>query len=273
MRACSAARLLYARCNTVAANGAMAAVKDKAQSASLVGSSSRDDAPLTRQAVRQFASSLAAWGRTECRQFQWRRPGDPFGTLLAEVLLQRTPAWKVEPVWQTLIARYPEPELLAAASTQEVEEVIRPLGLVSRAARLIDLASQLARDHSGHVPRDLGSLKDLPGVGPYVASAVRVFAFGERELEPDGVTTRVVKRFFGMPGDVAAPDNSTRNILAATMSIDCESPRVLAAGLIDVAHQCCKPVVPRCTTCPLRRACRSEGRRYKRGSWRTGQVL
>jgi A/G-specific adenine glycosylase len=42
---------------------------------------------------------------------------------------------------------------------------------------LRDAAIAIVRDHTGNVPRDVTTLLTIPGIGPYTASAILIFAF------------------------------------------------------------------------------------------------
>ena len=139
----------------------------------------------------------AAWGvynpaqwRTPCqrcfysgrrvsgRAFSWRREADAFRILLAEVLLQRSRSSTVERVFEQLTLRWSNASALAAADVEEIAEVIRPLGLTSRAPRIKQLALVIA--NQGRVPTNPRELRELPGVGYYVAGATAA-ALGKEE--------------------------------------------------------------------------------------------
>ena len=63
-----------------------------------------------------FARNLITWYRTNGRTFPWRETHDPFRLLVAEILLQRTPYWKVRPAYEALISLAPTPAALAQLS-------------------------------------------------------------------------------------------------------------------------------------------------------------
>src|SRR5438128_1988677 len=119
-----------------------------------------------RDAVLEWANSGGL------RTMPWRETTEPFGILVAEVLLQRTPWWKVSRIWPEFVARYPSASMLAAAEEKDLADLIRPLGLPKRASTLRRLGAALVETHNGVVPREVGALRKLPGVGEYVAAAV-----------------------------------------------------------------------------------------------------
>src|SRR5437016_4438462 len=138
-----------------------------------------------------FANLLLGWSEHGASLYPWRVNANPYRVLVAEVLLQKTPRWKVARCWSDLMGRYPDARALANADVGTLQGLIAPLGLASRTKTLVALAQTLIQRHSGEVPRSVTELMALPGVGAYIASAVRCFAFGEAELLLDRVPVRV----------------------------------------------------------------------------------
>jgi len=85
------------------------------------------------------------------------------------VLLQRSRGITVARVYRELFRRWPDAEHLSRARESTITAVIRPLGLVRRAATLKALAREVV-DISG-VPNTIEALLELPGVGRYAAGA------------------------------------------------------------------------------------------------------
>jgi A/G-specific adenine glycosylase len=216
-----------------------------------------------------FPIALIAWLDGNQRDFPWRASRNPFHVLVAEILLQRTASGKVEPVWREVLRRYPTAGHLRRARETTLAQLIRPLGLIQRSGQLRRLALDLEVRYGGEVPDKLQDLLSLPGVGPYIASAVRSLAFETSDPMVDTVTSRVVKRFFGLPGRADQPDSTVRGRLAPIFARAPEHARKLNLALLDVAAGVCRPVLPRCGQCPLAAHCASAGRRYDRGGWRT----
>lgn len=202
------------------------------------------------------------------RPMPWRDPVPLFHVLLAEILLQKTPAWKVEPAWRLIIKRWPTPQLLAAANPDELAEVVRPLGLIRRADTLLRLSAALATNHGGKVPTTNHHLKSLPGVGDYVASAVRCVGLGRRDVMLDSVTARVVKRYFSLQGAIDYPDAHTRRLARSLVPKNPADARLFNLALVDLAAMICRPVRPICSVCPLASDCDAAGTIYARGRWR-----
>jgi A/G-specific adenine glycosylase len=235
-----------------------------------VAADSREPGIMTAAATA-FRRRLLLWGKRNSREYAWRTDGDPFRVLLAEMLLTRTPAWKVERVWQELLSRYPTPHALARAHQRTIEDIVRPLGLIKRAPTLRAMAKMLVNEHGGEVPRDRGALRSLPGVGIYVTAAVRCLAFGQREVMVDGVTSRVVKRYFGLSGLADIPSDEVHRLLRAVLPRHAAASKRFNLALVDLAGTVCLPARPRCSNCPLAEFCLSAGVRYRRSAWREGR--
>jgi A/G-specific adenine glycosylase len=199
---------------------------------------------------------LSRWGALNRRSFPWRETDDPFRILVAEVLLQRSRGVTVAKVFERLFSRWPDAERLARARVDSIESVIRPLGLVSRAAKLRDLARSVVQ--LGSVPSSLEGLLGLPGVGPYAAGATLAVAFGKRSAVVDGVTARVYRRYFGLATDLPAVSDKELWSLVTDVTPK-RSVREWNWAVLDLAATICLPKVPRCSACPLRADCAWKG--------------
>jgi A/G-specific adenine glycosylase len=170
---------------------------------------------------------------------------------VAEVLLRRTRADLVAPVYRRFLERWPRLQDFLEAPWAEVEEILRPLGLRWRVENLRHLRQALPgvlQDPA--YPR----LLELPGVGDYVASAVRCFAFGEARPLIDANTVRVLGRYFGVP---VGPESRRRKWLIelAWSVLPKEDVDLYNCAILDLAAQICLPRQPRCAACPLREQC------------------
>jgi A/G-specific adenine glycosylase len=101
--------------------------------------------------------------------------------LVSEVMLQQTQVARVAPVWHAFLDRFPTVASCAAAPAGEVVQAWAGLGYNRRAVNLHRAATATVARHGGDLPDDLDALLALPGIGPYTARAVLVFAH-ERDL-------------------------------------------------------------------------------------------
>jgi A/G-specific adenine glycosylase len=204
------------------------------------------------EGVRAFRSRLLRWGEDHRRSFPWRETDDPFRILVAEVLLQRSRGKTVATVYERLFARWPTAEALARARVDSIASVIRPLGLIKRAATLKALAGAVAQ--RGAVPDSLDELLELPGVGNYAASATLAVAFQQQAHVVDGVSARVYRRYFGLVGAGSVTSDSELWEVVAQVTPR-RGVREWNWAVLDLAALVCLPKVPRCHGCPLESCC------------------
>ena len=60
--------------------------------------------------------SLITWWKAHGRSFPWRLATNPFHILMAEMMLRRTQARQVVPVYARFVEQYPDAQALANAS-------------------------------------------------------------------------------------------------------------------------------------------------------------
>jgi A/G-specific adenine glycosylase len=202
--------------------------------------------------IRFLRHVLMAWGRVNLRSFPWRDTNDPWRVLVAEVLLQRSRGKTVAKVYEALFLRWPDAPSLSRARESSIAAVIRPLGLVRRAASLKAMARRVS--DIGGVPETGEGLLELPGVGRYAANATLAVAFGKRAPVVDGVTARVYRRYLGLPTDLPATSDE---ILwrAAGDAMPRTRFREWNWAVLDLAAEVCLPARPRCEACPLVARC------------------
>ena len=202
-----------------------------------------------------FRRALIDWGRCHFRPFPWRQTEDPYRILMAEVMLHRTQAPQVVPVYEQFIARFPDAPALAQAGTEELHEVLYSLGLRWRIDLIRDMAADLVSRFGEQIPKAKDDLLSLPGVSEYIASAVRCFAWNLPDPIIDTNTVRVVGRLFGLE----IRDSSRRNrrfIELLTALVDPEEPRAYNYALLDLAALVCmKKQPPQCDRCPVALQC------------------
>src|SRR5439155_2070172 len=161
---------------------------------------------------------------------------------------QQTQVSRVVPAYRSFLARYPTLRALARAPLGEVLRAWSGLGYNRRARDLW----RSARLHPRSLPRDVGGLDALPGVGAYTAGAVACFAYGEPLSFADTNIRRVLGR--ALLGRVAS-EREARDLDTALLprrNADCWHH-----ALMDLGATVCVSRSPRCVVCPLAAICRS----------------
>lgn len=178
-----------------------------------------------------------------------------FELLIAVVLSAQTTDVSVNKVTPALFEKYPTPELLAAASEEELQEILRRIGMYKTKARNIKkLAEQLVAEFGGQVPEDQKLLESLPGVGRKTANVVMSVGFGHQRIAVDTHVFRVSNRI----GLV-----SEKDVLKTEMSLMKTLPedRWTEAhhSLIFHGRRCCDARKPNCEECPIGHLCGKVG--------------
>lgn len=203
-------------------------------------------------------SRLLAWYDRHARALPWRsRPGAPapdsYRVWLSEVMLQQTTTAMAAPYYAKFIARWPTVEALAAADDADVMAAWAGLGYYSRARNL--LAAARAVTARGGFPDSEAGLRELPGVGAYIAAAVAAIAFDRRAVVVDANVERVVSRLFAIAEPLPAARKSIR---AATDTITPDRRSGdFAQAMMDLGATVCTPREPRCLLCPVALDCRA----------------
>lgn len=204
---------------------------------------------MTAETIKSFRTALLDWSEGNLRSFSWRNTKDPYEILVAEILLQKTAAEKVEPVYDELLATYPTPKALGEADQEQLADIIYSLGLQNQRSRALISVGEATRDIG--VPSNIEELLELPYVGRYAANATLCFAFEQSRPIVDANVVRIYNRVFdkefdyrddeawSFAGEALPPDNSRRYNLA----------------ILDFAATVCVPKVPNCHSCFFTNSC------------------
>jgi A/G-specific adenine glycosylase len=212
-------------------------------------------APETRER-KEVTRRLIKWGRANYAPFPWRT-GGCFHALVAEILLQRTNAEQVVPVYQQLCMTYPTATSMSEATSSEIWTLLKPLGLHWRIPLIQKLAVELRG--LGSVPRVSSQLRKLPGVGEYASAAFQSLHCGIRAPIVDSNVVRLYGRLFGFEVDAETRRKKWFRELAAEMTPS-RNHRAYNYALLDFTRAICRPK-PRCGSCVLLDLCHFGKRR------------
>lgn len=220
---------------------------------------------LLREAqVAHFVSALLLWFERNARDLPWRREYTPYRVWIAEVMLSQTQVQRVVPYYERFLQRFPDVASLASAPLEEVLLLWEGLGYYRRASDLHRAAKILLEQFGGSVPEDYESLRALPGVGPYIASAILAIGYNAPFLALEANGRRVLARFFGL-----SQGNIPQSVLkAVTLCIPEGKARLVNQALMDFGALVCRPRSPKCSECPLQAYCVSRYRKDPEGAAR-----
>ena len=202
-----------------------------------------------------FVDALLKWHKINSRDFPWRNTLDPYKILISEILLQKTRAENVVPVFNSFSKKYPSVEKLSAASYSELKNEIEILGLSNqRATKLQKLARILVDKYDGKVPDNKKELLELPGIGIYIANAVLCFAFGYDVPLLDTNIGRIIERVFSIK--VSGEERKKEKVWEMIAEFVPEGKaREYNYSLIDFGALVCTARNPKHNLCPLTEIC------------------
>lgn len=213
--------------------------------------------------VGSLHRSIRRWYNEHARDLPWRRSRDPYRVLVSEFMLQQTQVHRVKPKYIAFLARFPSLRALGHARLADVLRSWSGLGYNSRAKRLWDCAKTILAQHGSQVPADTATLRTLPGIGRYTASAVSSFAFGAREPVVDVNVRRVLSR--ALLGDDDADESAIWTL--AQRALPRRDAGAWSQALMDVGARYCRST-PKCEACPARRSCAFAARKNEPGGCR-----
>lgn len=194
--------------------------------------------------------ALVEWWAEHGRDLPWRRSRDPWAVLVSELMLQQTQVARVEERYVRFLDRFPTVASCAAAAVGEVIDEWAGLGYNRRAVHLHRAATVCAEQHDGRLPATLDELLALPGVGPYTARAVLVFAH-EHDI---GLVDTNAGRFVAR----ALAGRPLRAREAQALADDAVPDGwgwTWGQAVFDLGATVCRKRSPRCDACPIRGHC------------------
>ena len=175
--------------------------------------------------------------------------------LVSVVLSAQCTDKKVNDTTPALFKKYSNFKLLAKASLDDVEALIRPINYYkTKSKNIVSTAQIITAEWKGELPRTMEGLTTLPGVGRKTANVV----LGELGIEPSlAVDTHVfrVSRRLG----VASGENPTEVEMSLKKGFPPATWRDLHHQLIFHGRRVCKARKPACGECTLAPSCPSNG--------------
>ena len=208
----------------------------------------------SRKEIAIFRRKIIFWFKKNGRVYLWRKEKDPFKVLVAEMMLRRTKADQVAPIYEQFCREFPDVETLARANQEAVEKILHPLGLKWRVPAFSMMAREVVEKYHSRVPDNREELTSLPGVGEYVVGAVLSIAYGKNEWVVDSNIVRIFKRYFGI--ETSKEGRRDKHVIeVAKIYAKGKDPGRATMGILDITALICRPGKPLCERCPLREHC------------------
>ncbi len=204
-----------------------------------------------------ITKSLLAWYEKNARDLPWRQTNDPYAIWVSEVMLQQTRVQTVLPYYLRWMDQLPTIEALAKADLDQLLSLWEGLGYYRRAHNLRQAARYVVENFNGRLPENVNDLRQLPGIGPYIAAAIAALAFNRDVLALDGNLRRVLSRVMDLELDPRTPEGERRIRRWASKRFPAGRASEFNQALMDLGAMICTPKSPSCPECPVRTRCES----------------
>ncbi|NVM66082.1 endonuclease-3 [Mucilaginibacter sp. SG538B] len=178
---------------------------------------------------------------------------NPFQLLVAVILSAQCTDKRINQVTPALFERFPTPQALAAATSDEVFAYIRSVSYPNNKAKhLVGMGKMLMEVFNGEIPSGIENLQKLPGVGRKTANVIASVIFEEPAMAVDTHVFRVANRI-GLTNNARTPLAVERQLV---QNIPKEYIGVAHHWLILHGRYICLARSPKCDICPLTWFCR-----------------
>ena len=172
--------------------------------------------------------------------------------LIAIVLSAQTTDKRVNMVTKILFSKYKTLEELANAKTEDIENIIRPIGTFKKKSIFVkEIATRLVQEQNGIVPNNRKYLETLSGVGRKTINVFLSEFYNVPSIAVDTHVERVSKRL-----DLAKQNASVKEVEESLMK------KIPKENWIKTHHQFiffgryhCKAIKPSCSNCQLKDIC------------------
>ena len=177
---------------------------------------------------------------------------NPYQLLVAVILSAQCTDKRVNLITPALFEAFPTPEVMAAASPDEIFTYIRSCSYPNNKAKsLAGMARKLVDNFHGEVPSDIDSLITIPGVGRKPANVILAVAFDKPAMPVDTHVFRVANRI-GLTRNSKTPLETERELV-----------KHIPSKLLSKAHHwlilhgryVCVARKPKCESCGIREWC------------------
>lgn len=179
--------------------------------------------------------------------------GSAFQLLVATLLSAQCTDKRINMVTPALFARYPDARSMAAATVDEVYELIRSVSYPNaKAKHLVEMSCQLVERFNGEVPESAADLTSLAGVGRKTANVIRAVWFGKATMAVDTHVYRVSHRMGLVPATADSPRKVEDYLLANIPEADIPNAH---HWLLLHGRYICKSAKPLCEQCFFNEHC------------------
>ncbi len=179
--------------------------------------------------------------------------GSAFQLLVATLLSAQCTDKRINMVTPALFDRCPDARSMAAATVDEVYELIRSVSYPNaKAKHLVEMSCQLVERFNGEVPESAADLTSLAGVGRKTANVIRAVWFGKATMAVDTHVYRVSHRMGLVPATADSPRKVEDYLMANIPEADIPNAH---HWLLLHGRYICKSAKPLCEQCFFNEHC------------------
>lgn len=205
---------------------------------------------------KYFTKQLLNWNKKfNDRNMPWKGIKDPYKIWLSEVILQQTKVEQGIHYYIKFTEKYTNIISLANAKDKEVYKLWEGLGYYNRCKNLLFTARKLRDENASKFPTNYHEILQLKGIGVYTAAAIASFAFNLPYAVIDGNVYRILARYFGIHTPIDSNEGKKEFTHLANKLLDKRKPAVYNQAIMDFGATVCKPNLPLCNNCKLKKNC------------------
>ena len=171
---------------------------------------------------------------------------------IAVMLSAQTTDASVNKVTEVLFSNYPTLNELANAKIEDIETIIKSIGLYkNKAKHVLEIAQYLVNNCGGVLPSDKDELQKMPGIGNKTAGVIRAEIFKIPDLPVDTHILRITKRL----GLADQKDDAYQTELKLKKLFPKERWILTHHQLIHFGRYFCTARNPQCENCKLCSIC------------------
>jgi len=197
-----------------------------------------------------FQKKLLNWFKNNKRRFPWRINSNPYDLIIAEIMLQKTNAEKVEKIYPNFLKKFPNFDTLLNASNEEIKSKLKYLGLQNYKTLVIkELSRNVIEKYDNKIPERKKDLLQIKGIGEYIANAVLCFSFNKRVPIIDSNMIRILERIFNIKSIKKIPRMDKTVWKQMERLLPLNNYKDFNYALLDFASLICKYPTPKCEKC------------------------
>jgi len=178
----------------------------------------------------------------------------PFQMAVSAMLSAQCTDKRVNETVPILFEKYPDSVTMAKAKINDVEKIIKPVGLYKAKSRnIVNTAIMIEKEFSGRLPNDIEELTKLPGIGRKTANVILYHVFNSPGFAVDTHVNRVLNRI-----GILKTHDPLKIEMVIRKLVPPEHLGNFSLLLITHGRRICKARKPNCPECKINQLCSSK---------------